>query len=128
MAPDGGRPGAARDRSRRAGTDAASVRPAGRARGLRRAAAAARLPVAALAVARRALQPDGAARPPATLRPRDDRQSVSPVAGGAAMGIARISRVDGNRLRAGALPADGRPGLLLQQLEVPLLLHLPRRR
>ena len=54
-----------------------------RSRGLRRHAAADRLPVAAHAVARRIVQPERAPRVPAAVRPRNHRQYLPAVAGGA---------------------------------------------
>ena len=64
------------------------------------AGAADRFPVAALAVARRVLQPDRAPGPSAAVRPRDDRQPVPPGAGRAPAAGALLQRVDGRRVRA----------------------------
>ena len=49
------------------------------------------------------------------------RQSVHAVARGAPAAGALLQRVDRDGIRAGSLPADGRPRLLLQQREVSLL-------
>ena len=65
--------------------------------------------------------------PPASLRSRDDRQPLQTGARRPASTIALLQRVDDRRVRAGALPADGWSGVLLQQLQVPLLLRLARR-
>ena len=81
----------------------------------RRRHAADRLPVAALAAAGGALQPERAAGAPAALRPRDDRQPLPPGAGRAAAAGALLQRVHGGGLRARALPADGGPRLLLRR-------------
>ena len=85
------------------------------ARGFRRRHAADRVPVAALAVAGGALQPDRAAGTSAALRTRDDREPLPAVAGRAAAAGALLQRVDGDGVRARALPADGRPRLLLRR-------------
>ena len=90
-------------------------------------AAADRFSVAALAVAGRALQPDGAPGTSASLWPRDDRQPVPPGTRRAPAAVALLQRRDRGRLRAAAFPADGGARLLLQQREVPLPLHLARR-
>ena len=84
---------------------ATSARPARR---LRRRAAADRFPVAAIAVARRAVQPDRASRIPAALRTRNGRQPVPAGARRAPAAVALLQRVDERRVRAAALPADGR--------------------
>ncbi len=97
-------------------------------RALRRRAAADRFPVAAIAVARRVVQPDRASRIPAALRPRNGRQPVQAGARRAPAAVALLQRVDDRRVRAAALPADGRADLLLQQLQVPLPAHLHGRR
>ena len=115
-----GRAGAAR-------SDAAAASAAAGSRGLRRRHAADRVSVAALAVAGQVVQPARTEGSSAPLRPRDDRQPVS---------SRRSSRVGSRRtasarrprgVRAGALPADGRSRLLLQQRQVPLLLRVARR-
>ena len=74
--------------------------PAPRARGLRRRHAADRVPMAALAVAGRAVQPARAAGPPAALRPRDDRQPLQAGARRPASAVALLQRVDDRRVRA----------------------------
>ena len=56
----------------------------------------------------------------AALRPRNDRQPVPAGARRAPAAVALLQRGDERRIRAAALPADGGPGLLLQQLQVPL--------
>ena len=96
-------------------------------RGVRRRHAADRVSMAAIAVARRVVQPPRAEGPPASLRARDDRQSLHTGARRPSSTIALLQRVDDRRGRARALSADGRPGVLLQQLQVPLLLRLARR-
>ncbi len=86
-----------------------------RARTSTATAAADRLPVAALAVPRRAVQPDRTPRAPPAVRPRDPRQPVPPVAGRAPPAGASATRGHVGRLRARAVPADGRAHLLLQR-------------
>ena len=71
--------------------------------------------MAALAMAGRALQPDGASRPSATVRARNDWQSVSPGPRRASSAGALLQRRHGCRGRAAAFPADGGSRLLLQQ-------------
>ena len=56
------------------------------------------------------------------------RQPVQPGARRAPAAVALLQRVDDRRVRAAALPADGRADLLLQQLQVPLPVHLDGRR
>src|SRR5262245_11370906 len=82
--------------------------------------------MAAITVAGRVVQPDGTARAFAPLRPRDDRQPVSPSARRAAATGPLLQRHDGPRLRPAAFSTDGRPGLLLQQREVSLFARLAR--
>ena len=84
--------------------------------------------MAALALAGRTLQPDRTSRPPAPVRPRNAGQPVSPVAGRAPPAVALLQRRHRDRFRAGPVPADGRPGLLLQRQQVSLPLHFARRR
>ena len=98
------------------------------ARGLRRPGSADRLPVAALAVARGAVQPHRAPGTPAAVRPRNAGQPVPAGAGRAATAGTLLQRVHGDGMRAGALPADGGPHLLLRRHEVPLPLRVTRRR
>ena len=76
---------------------------------------------------RRVVQPARAAGPSPSLRPRDNRQPLQAGARRPASTVALLQRVDRRRVRAGALPTDGRSGVLLQQLQVPLLLRLARR-
>ena len=124
LAAHGGWRGAPVFRGRRAGTAGPHFPRAARARRLRPARTPPRLPVAALALAGGALQPDRASRPPAPVRPRNAGQPVSPVPGGAAAAVALLQRRHRDRFRAGPVPADGGPGLLLQRQQVSLPLHL----
>ena len=99
------------------------------ARGVRRRRAADRLPVAAH---RRGPTSCSASRArPGHLR-LYGRETIGSLfragARRAPAAVALLQRVDGRGVRAGALPADGRPRLLLQQREVPLPLRLARRR
>ena len=97
------------------------------ARGVRRPAAADRLPVAAHAARRGPVQPHGPSRAPPALRARDHRQPVPAVARRPpAAGLPR-ERLHEARVRARALPADGGPRLLLRRREVPLPARLARR-
>ena len=105
---------------RRRFTDASSLR-------LRRARASHRFPMAAHPVAGGALQP--IARP-GFLR-LFGRETLGSLFRQSLVARRQQSHClqcgDGDRVRTGTFPADGRPGLLLQQREVPLPLPLARR-
>ena len=96
-------------------------------RGLRRRSAAHRLPVVALAVSRGIVQPERAPRVPAAVWPRNHRQHFPAVTGGASPAGALLQRDHRDGVRAGALPAVGRAGVLLQLGEVPLSARVARR-
>ena len=82
--------------------------------------------MAAVPVARRALQPDRAPRSSAALRTRNDRQPLPAVPGRQAPAVALLQRRHGDGIRAGPVPADGGTGLLLQQQQVSLPVRFPR--
>ena len=65
---------------------------------------------------------------PSPVRAGDRRQPVQTGARRAPAAGALLQRIDHRRVRAAALPADGRPDLLLQRREVPLPVHLDGRR
>ena len=88
--------------------------PLRRSRGLRQQPAADRLPVAALALARGIVQPERTPRIPAAAWPRNHRQHLPPVAGGASSAGPLLQRDHRDGVRAGALPAGGGSGVLLQ--------------
>src|ERR1019366_6052620 len=133
LAAHGGREGCAVLRGGGAGAAAGPVLaggtacPTSRTGGFRQAGTSPGLPVAALAVAGRTLQPDRTSRPPAALRPRNAGQPVFPSPGRPAAAVALLQRRYRDRLRAGSLPADGRPGLLLQRQQVSLPVDFARR-
>src|SRR6185369_1021556 len=83
--------------------------------------------MAAIAVARRAVQPRCPTGSPAPVWPRDARQSVSSGAGGATTAVALLQRAHADRVRAGALPATGRLDLLLRRHQVSLPVRVARR-
>src|SRR3982751_5422971 len=103
---------AARDSGAGAAGRAISVRPG--PRGLRGRRTTHRFPVAALALARGIVQPARAPRFPAPVRPRDHRQPVPAITGGAPPAGPVLQRLDRDGVRARALPAARGPGLLLQ--------------
>ena len=73
---DDGRRHSGRGGAGAARSDAAAASTSARSRGVRRRHAADRVPMAAIAVARRVVQPPRAEGPPASLRSRDDRQPL----------------------------------------------------
>ena len=83
--------------------------------------------MAAHAVARRTVQPHGAARATCGSSAANDRQPVPPGARRAPAAGALLQRRHRDRIRARTFPADGRARLLLQQHQVPLPLRLARR-
>src|SRR4030095_12377546 len=96
-------------RGRGARPPRASVSAGIRTRGFRLAGSPDRFPVAAVAAARRAVEAHGAGGPPAPVRPGIAGQLVSAVARCAPATSALLQRRDLPRVRAGPLPADGRP-------------------
>src|SRR4051794_35746124 len=83
--------------------------------------------MAAYAMARGNLQPHRPSRFSAASWPRDDWQSFPAIAPRAAPAVALFHGGNARRIRAGTFSTNGRPGLLLQQREVSLPLHLARR-
>ena len=101
---------------RRAGPAPARVPRITGARGLRHPKSAVGFSVAAVSLAGGTFQPDRTARVSAPLRPRDAGQPLPAVPGGPAPAVALLQRRDRDGVRARPVPADGRPGLLLQRL------------